>query len=64
MTTLTLRAEGKKLKALVSVLSVLDIPFDKIEHPYNQDFVKKIQESEQEKKEGKTRKISLDDIWK
>jgi hypothetical protein len=67
MTTLTLHAEGKKLKALVSVLSALDIPYDKVEtvkSPYNQEFIKKIQESELDKKEGRTRKISLDDVWK
>ena len=37
---------------------------EKIEKPYNAEFVKEILEAEQSIKEGKGIKIKLEDLWK
>ncbi|MFV7236437.1 DUF2683 family protein [Flavobacterium sp. ZB4R12] len=37
---------------------------EKIEKPYNPEFVKEILEAEQSIKEGKGIKIKLEDLWK
>jgi hypothetical protein len=37
---------------------------EKIENPYNPEFVKEILEAEQSIKEGKGIKIKLEDLWK
>lgn len=60
----TEKTESGKLKALMLFLTALEIPFKKAESPYKADFVAKIRESEQDKKAGRTRKITLDDVWK
>jgi hypothetical protein len=37
---------------------------EKIEKPYNPEFVKEILEAEQSLKDGKGKKIKLEDLWK
>ena len=51
--------ESEKIKAILKAIEV-----DFIEETYDKDFVKKIQESKQEIKEGKTVKVALEDLWK
>ena len=50
-----LRAFAKALKMKLEVTK---------KSPYDPKFVAKIQESRQQAKDGKTVKITLDDIWK
>ena len=51
--------ESEKIKAILKAIEV-----DFIEDTYDKDFVKKILESKQEIKEGKTVKVALEDLWK
>lgn len=51
--------ESEKIKAILKAIEV-----DFIEETYDKDFVKKILESKQEIKEGKTVKVALEDLWK
>ncbi len=65
MTTIIIDADAKKMKALKSILKALDISFEiKKEESYDAAFVAKIQESEEDVKAGRVRKITLDEIWK
>lgn len=58
METLIIETEGKKLKALISVLSALDIPFRKKESSYDPEFVARIRESEEDIKAGRVTKVT------
>lgn len=54
--------QGNALKAFAKALKMkLEVAKEK---PYNPEFVEKIRESRQQAKEGKTVKMTLDDIWK
>ena len=65
MTTIIVDADAKKMKALKSVLKALDISFEiKKDEVYDAAFVAKIRESEEDVKAGRSRKITLDEIWK
>jgi hypothetical protein len=64
MQTLIIQTEGKKFDALIAILKALDISFKSNEPAYDPEFITKIQESKEDKKAGRTRKITLDDIWK
>ena len=65
MTTIIIDADAKKMKALKSILKALDISFEiRKEESYDAAFVAKIRESEEDVKTGRTRKITLDEIWK
>lgn len=65
MTTIVIDADAKKMKALKSILKALDISFEiKKEESYDAAFVAKIKESEEDVKAGRSRKITLDEIWK
>ena len=60
------KAKGKALKA---VFEALEIPYEKKddECPYNLEFVAKIKRAEEDRKAGKGRKITveeLDNLWK
>lgn len=57
---------SEQAKALKAVMKALKIAFEEKaeEQPYNPEFVKKIEESRQQAREGKTVRIALDDIWK
>ena len=61
MGTLIVHPENKEQ---LSALKAFNISFEENKHPYNTDFVEKMRISKQQAKEGKTVKISLDDIWK
>jgi hypothetical protein len=50
------------LKSLAKALGFEII--DKIEKPYNPEFVKEILDAEKSIKEGKGVKINLEDLWK
>jgi hypothetical protein len=55
----------KQLATIEAILKALDVSFNKEEKsPYNPEFVTKIRESEEDVKAGRTRKITLDEIWK
>jgi len=66
METIILRSEGKKLEKVKAYLKSLDVAFEvaESESPYDPEFVKKIQASQEDLKNGRVRRISLDDIWK
>ena len=53
------KKESEKIKAILKAIEV-----DFVEDTYDKDFVKKILESKQEIKEGKTVKVALEDLWK
>ncbi len=58
-------ANKKEMDVIVAFLNALNIEFKAAEESlYDQEFVDKINKSRQQVKEGKTVKISLDDIWK
>ena len=57
--------DTSQIEALEAFMKALKIKFEvSKETPYNPEFVAKIEESMQQSKEGKTRKIALDEIWK
>ena len=53
------KKESEKIKAILKAIEV-----DFVEDTNDKDFVKKILESKQEIKEGKTVKVALEDLWK
>ncbi len=58
---------GKQLQAIKAVLKAMKIPFEKFkikESLYDSEFVKMIEESEQQVKEGKTKYLSMDELAK
>ena len=72
MTTITLQIDekSKKGKALLAFLKAFKIDenddislVEEPKSPYNRDFVKKIEKSIEEIKEGKTIKIETESIW-
>lgn len=66
METLLVRPENsEQLKAVKAILKVLNVDFTtKKEKAYNSDFVKKIEESRKQAKEGKVTKVTTKDLWK
>jgi translation initiation factor 2B subunit (eIF-2B alpha/beta/delta family) len=64
METYLIHTEKAQLRAIKPLLKALKVNIEKVEKPYNAEFVKKIEASEQDFKAGRTTKISLDDIWK
>jgi len=65
MDTLIVRPDNnEKLVALKAVLKAMKIDFEQKESPYNPEFVGKILEGDKDIKAGRTKKVSLDDIWK
>ena len=66
METLLVRPENnEQMKAVKAVLKVLNVDFTlKKEKKYNPEFVKKIQESRKQAKEGKVNTINTKDLWK
>lgn len=65
METLVIHPKSaKQSKVLEDFFKEMEIPFEKKEKPYNPDFVKKIEESRKQAREGKTIKIELGEIWK
>ena len=68
METINIKAfteDTTQIEALKAFMKALKIKFEMSkEKPYDSEFVNKIQESRKQAKEGKTVKISLDDVWK
>lgn len=65
METLIVQPDSKaKLDAIKAFMKALKIPFEAYKSSYNPDFVAKIKRGDEDIKAGKTRKISLDDVWK
>lgn len=65
MGTLIVQPDTKeKLDALKAFLKALKISFEESKSPYNPEFVAKIKRGEKDIATGKTKSISLDDIWK
>ncbi|MGO4878717.1 DUF2683 family protein [Pedobacter psychrotolerans] len=65
METLIVHPENKaQLNAVKQVLKAMKISFEKEEKPYNPEFVEKIQESDQNYRDGKFKIIKVDDLWK
>lgn len=65
MGTIIVQPDTKeKLDALKAFLKALKISFEETKSPYNPEFVAKIKRGEKDIKTGKTKSISLDDIWK
>ena len=54
----------EEIQALKAFLKALKIKFEYNEVPYNPEFLAKIAESEEDYKAGRTRKVTLDEIWK
>jgi len=65
METFIVQPDSKeKSDAIKAFMKALKISFEETKSPYNPEFVAKIKQGEKDIKAGKTRKISLDDIWK
>lgn len=64
METYSIHTEKAQLRAIKPLLKVLKVNIEKVEKPYDPEFVRKMDKSIQQVKEGKTVKIALDDIWK
>ena len=57
--------DASQIEAIKAFMKGLKIKFVvSKETTYNTEFVKKIEESRQQAKDGKTVKIALDEIWK
>lgn len=64
-TLLVYPENNKQLKALKAVMAALNVKFEKKEEsPYDPEFVKKIERSKEQMKNGQYSKITLDEIWK
>ncbi len=56
---------NEQMKAVKAVLKALNVNFSaKKEKPYDPEFVKKIQTSRRQVKEGKVVRINTKDLWK
>ncbi|GGI22827.1 MULTISPECIES: DUF2683 family protein [Pedobacter] len=65
MGTLIVHPENKEqLSALKAFMKAFNIAFEENKYPYNADFNNKMKISKQQAKDGKTVKVSLDEIWK
>ena len=65
MGTLIVHPDSKeKLTTLKAFLKALKIPFEEEKSPYNSEFVTKILQGDEDIKAGRTKKTTLDDIWK
>lgn len=54
----------EKEAALKAFLKALKINFKEKQTNYSDEFIKKIKAGEKDIEEGRTTKVSLDDIWK
>ena len=70
MEAITIHPKNKKQVELIEeFLKKLKVPFekDKDESPYNPEFVKKILQGDKDLKDGKGRKVTMDELnklWK
>jgi hypothetical protein len=59
--------DASQIEAIKAIFKAMKIKFKlkkESESPYDPKFVEKIEKSRNQVREGKTVKISLDDIWK
>ena len=66
METILIRPNSKEqIKAFEQMAKALKVPF-KInkESPYNPEFVAMVKKADKDFKNGKGKKVQLDDIWK
>ena len=65
METLIVQPDSKeKADAIKAFMKALKISFKAAKPTYNPEFVAKIKKGDEDIKAGKTKKISLDDVWK
>ena len=70
METLIIYSETEKLQVIKDFLNSIKVKFEtkttlkEDESPYNPEFVKKIEKSRQQLKEGKVTRIKIEDLWK
>lgn len=66
METLILEPQNKRdFEAIKALADALKIPISKSsEMPYNAEFMKELEESERQIKQGKFHKIAIKDLWK
>ena len=59
-------SDSSQSKALIKILKAFNISFErkKTKAPYHPDFIKMMDKSIEEAKQGKLTKIELDDLWK
>ncbi|MBK0381832.1 hypothetical protein I5M32_02565 [Pedobacter sp. SD-b] len=65
MTTLTIQIPDKKAGLAKQILKELGaVVISGKESPYNAKFVAKIKKSDEDIKQGRTKKIPINDLWK
>jgi hypothetical protein len=65
METLIVHPENKEqLVALKAFMKALKISFEKEKSPYDPEFVKMIQQGDEDLKTGKGVKVDIDNLWK
>ena len=57
-------ANKEQLSAFKAFMKALKISFEEEKSPYNPEFVAKIKQGLQDKKDGKGVKIKMGDLWK
>jgi len=63
METLVLRSKNKKHLAILKAMAkALNVDFETEKSPYNPAFVARIRKSEQQIKEGKVTRMTLDEV--
>lgn len=65
MKTLIVQPDSKeKSDAIIAFMKALKISFEETKSTYKPEIVAKIKQGEEDIKAGRTKKISLDDVWK
>lgn len=65
MGTLIVQPDSKeKLDAIKAFMKALKISFEERKSPYNPEFVSKIKQGDDDIEAGRTKNVSLDDVWK
>lgn len=68
MDALLIPTETKNIDKIIDFLKSLKVNFEKINNVedsvYSKEFQKLLDESIEQSKEGKVRKVTLDEIWK
>ncbi|WP_417428283.1 DUF2683 family protein [Halpernia sp.] len=63
--TITIKPKNKKeLFKIKRILEAVEIEFEESKDIYDEDFVRKIERSRKEIKNGDTKKIAVEDLWK
>jgi hypothetical protein len=66
METILIHTESKEqIKVFEQMAKALKVPFEiKQESPYKPEFVEMVRQADKDFKNGKGKKVKLDDIWK